>query len=58
MFQNMGNQWALTLLGCLAALLAPVTVIFYFRGARIRKVSRYAPNMAPKGPAVAETKEV
>jgi DHA1 family multidrug resistance protein-like MFS transporter len=43
MFENLGIEWALTLLGCFAALLAPVPVIFYFKGARIRQVSRYTP---------------
>jgi DHA1 family multidrug resistance protein-like MFS transporter len=48
MFENLGNQWALTLLGCLAALLAPVPVVFYFKGAQIRKVSRYTPKLPSK----------
>jgi MFS transporter, DHA1 family, multidrug resistance protein len=43
MFKGMGIQWACTLLGCFAALLAPVPVIFYFKGAKIRQMSKFAP---------------
>lgn len=52
MFNGMGIQWASTLLGCVAALLVPVPVWFYLRGAKIREKSKFAPtHMAPKGPA-------
>ncbi|KAK4066284.1 uncharacterized protein Triagg1_8116 [Trichoderma aggressivum f. europaeum] len=47
MFKGMGIQWAMTLLGCVAALLAPVPVIFYIKGAQIRKVSKYTPKFPP-----------
>ncbi|KAL5086198.1 hypothetical protein Trisim1_009527 [Trichoderma cf. simile WF8] len=47
MFKGMGIQWAMTLLGCVAALLAPVPVIFYIKGAQIRKVSKYTPKLPP-----------
>ncbi len=43
MFDGMGVQWAETLLGCIAVLLIPVPVIFYYKGAQIRQKSRYAP---------------
>ncbi|KAN0102174.1 MFS general substrate transporter [Hyaloscypha variabilis] len=46
MFDNMGIEWAMTLLGCFAALLTPVPIIFYFKGAQIRRISRYAPKPA------------
>lgn len=42
MFHNLGIQWAGTLLGCLAALLAPVPFVFYIWGDRIRAMSKFA----------------
>ncbi|POR32931.1 Putative transporter, partial [Tolypocladium paradoxum] len=47
MFENMGIQWAATLLGCIAVALAPIPFIFYKYGRRIREKSAYAPTMAP-----------
>lgn len=47
MFDGMGIQYAATLLGCIAALLAPVPVWFYLRGAKIREKSAYAPTPKP-----------
>ncbi|KAJ4367563.1 hypothetical protein N0V83_007147 [Neocucurbitaria cava] len=47
MFEGMGIEWAATLLGCIAALLVPVPVWFYFRGAKIREKSMYAPTAKP-----------
>jgi DHA1 family multidrug resistance protein-like MFS transporter len=47
MFDGLGLQWTLTLLGCVAALLVPIPVIFYVYGARIRTRSKFAPT-APK----------
>lgn len=41
MYNNLGFNWAGSLLGFLAAGLAPVPWIFYWRGARIRKSSPY-----------------
>ena len=52
MFEGMGIEWAATLLGCIAALLVPVPVWFYLRGAKIREKSAYAPTMLR--PPVAE----
>lgn len=43
MFQNLGTGWGNTLLGCLAAVLIPVPVAFYYFGARIRAKSRFVP---------------
>jgi hypothetical protein len=43
MFNNLGIQWAGTLLGCLAAIMIPIPVIFYMHGSRIRARSKFAP---------------
>jgi DHA1 family multidrug resistance protein-like MFS transporter len=43
MFTGMGIQWAATLLAILAALMVPVPVWFYYKGAQIRQKSAYAP---------------
>ncbi|KAF1944580.1 major facilitator superfamily [Clathrospora elynae] len=43
MFEGMGIQWAATLLGCIAALLVPVPIWFFYRGAQLREKSTYAP---------------
>ncbi|KAI1344020.1 major facilitator superfamily domain-containing protein [Xylariaceae sp. FL0016] len=43
MFNGMGIQWASTLLGCVAAVLVPIPVIFYLYGAKIRQKSKLAP---------------
>ncbi|KAH7095820.1 major facilitator superfamily [Paraphoma chrysanthemicola] len=47
MFEGMGIEWASTLLGIIAALLVPVPIWFYLKGAKIREKSAYAPT-APK----------
>ncbi|KAB5586011.1 putative fluconazole resistance protein [Coniochaeta sp. 2T2.1] len=47
MFNGMGIQWASTLLGCVAAALVPIPVIFYLYGHRIRKRSAFAPTPPP-----------
>lgn len=47
MFDDLGIQWAMTLLGCVASLLAPVPVVFYLKGAKIRQTSIYAPTGPP-----------
>jgi DHA1 family multidrug resistance protein-like MFS transporter len=52
MFTGMGIQWAATLLAILAALMVPVPIFFYWKGAEIRKKSAYAPTF-PK-PATEE----
>ena len=54
-FEGMGIQWASTMLGIIAALLVPVPVWFYLKGAKIREKSAYAPT-APK-PAASEADE-
>lgn len=49
MFDGMGIQWAGTLLGCVAVVLAPIPFIFYKYGAKIRQRSAYAPTAPPPG---------
>lgn len=39
MYENLGVHWALTLLGCLATLLAPVPFVFMYYGHIARKKS-------------------
>lgn len=51
MFEGMGIQWAATLLGCIAAVLVPVPVWFYLRGAKIREKSAYAPTFPKQSEA-------
>lgn len=43
MFEGMGINYALTLLGAVAALFIPMPFIFYFYGKRIRAKSKFAP---------------
>ncbi|KAL2816088.1 major facilitator superfamily domain-containing protein [Aspergillus granulosus] len=43
MFENMGVEWASTLLGCVAACLVPIPMAFYFYGERLRMRSKFAP---------------
>ncbi|KAJ6102374.1 MFS general substrate transporter [Penicillium sp. IBT 16267x] len=59
MFENMGIQWASTLLGCLAAVLVPIPVCFYFYGKRLRMKSKFAPFFEPAAEAACgDEKEV
>lgn len=44
MFNGMGIQWASTLLGCVAAVLVPIPVVFYLYGHKIRAKSKIAPS--------------
>ncbi|KAM0814975.1 putative Major facilitator superfamily domain-containing protein [Seiridium cardinale] len=46
MFNGMGINWASTLLGCVAAVLVPIPIIFYKYGHKIRAKSRFAPTHA------------
>lgn len=43
MFNNLGIQWAATLIGCLAAVMVPIPILFYIYGGRIRAKSEFAP---------------
>ena len=47
MFEGMGIQWASTLLGCVAAALVPIPVIFYLYGHKLRAKSSFAPTPPP-----------
>ncbi|KAF7714660.1 MFS-type transporter [Penicillium ucsense] len=53
MFNNLGIQWASTLLGCLAAILVPIPVGFYFFGKRLRMKSKFAPFFEPANESTA-----
>ncbi|KAK2802947.1 hypothetical protein FQN50_007192 [Emmonsiellopsis sp. PD_5] len=48
MFDALGVNWAGTLLGCVGVLLAPIPVIFYIYGARIRARSKFSPKFTPE----------
>ena len=51
MFNGMGIQWASTLLGCVAAALVPIPVVFYLYGHKIRERSKFAPTMPANMPS-------
>ena len=57
LYQNLGVQWATSVLGFIALALMPVPMLFFIYGARIRKLSKFVPNMppgmGPGGPPVA-----
>ncbi|KAK4150183.1 major facilitator superfamily domain-containing protein [Chaetomidium leptoderma] len=57
MFEGMGIQWASTLLGCVAAVLIPIPVVFYLYGHKIRAKSAYAPTFGPAALAAAADDE-
>jgi len=42
MYEALGVQWSMTLLGCVAALLAPVPWVFWWYGDKIRARSKWA----------------
>ncbi|RXK34739.1 hypothetical protein M231_08000 [Tremella mesenterica] len=44
MYQKLGTQWASSLLGFLALLMAPIPMILMRYGPALRKRSRYSPN--------------
>ena len=48
MFNGMGIQWASTLLGCVAAVLVPIPVLFYLYGHKLRAKSKFAPTPPPE----------
>ena len=58
MIDGMGIQWAGTLLGCVAALLVPLPLIFYLRGAKIREKSSFAPTFPKAVEAVHAEKDI
>ncbi|KAI1656590.1 MFS general substrate transporter [Daldinia decipiens] len=53
MFNGLGIQWAATLLGCIAALLVPIPVMFYLYGHKIRARSNFAPSLPGNTPGIA-----
>ena len=46
-FNALGINWTGTLVGCVATVLAPIPVIFYLYGHRIRAKSKFAPKGLP-----------
>jgi DHA1 family multidrug resistance protein-like MFS transporter len=44
-FHTLGVDWAMTLLGCLTAILFPVPIIFYIYGKKIRSWSKFSPTL-------------
>ncbi|KIW43083.1 uncharacterized protein PV06_04228 [Exophiala oligosperma] len=57
MFDNLGIQWAGTLLGCLAAVMIPIPVVFYFYGPKIRALSNMNRQSHSEEPTNDETGE-
>ncbi|OTB03413.1 hypothetical protein M426DRAFT_321787 [Hypoxylon sp. CI-4A] len=51
MYNGMGIQWASTLLGCVAAALVPIPIVFYLYGHKIRAKSSFAPSPQNNGAA-------
>ena len=51
MFDAIGVNWSGTLLGCVAVVLAPIPVVFYRYGAKIRAKSKFAPTPPKIGAA-------
>lgn len=43
MFEGMGVQYGMTLLGCIAVILIPIPVLFIKYGEKIRQRSKFAP---------------
>ncbi|CCU76488.1 MFS transporter [Blumeria hordei DH14] len=43
MFKSLGINWTATILGCIALLLVPVSILFYYFGAKIRSKSLSSP---------------
>ena len=43
MFNGIGINWGMTLIGCIAALLVPMPFIFFYKGRAIRARSKFAP---------------
>ncbi|KAL8365868.1 hypothetical protein RB595_004581 [Gaeumannomyces hyphopodioides] len=48
MFNGMGVQWASLLLGCVAAAMIPIPVVFWLYGHKIRARSSFAPTPPPE----------
>ena len=43
MFEGIGINWGMTLLGCVATIFIPMPFLFYFKGKSIRAKSKFAP---------------
>ena len=43
MFEGIGIEWGMTLLGCVAALFIPMPFVLYKYGKKIRAKSKFAP---------------
>lgn len=43
MFENLGVQWAGTLIGCIATLMIPIPIAFRLYGPKLRQKSRLSP---------------
>ena len=48
MFNAIHVNWSGTLLGCVAAVLAPIPFFFWKYGHKLREKSKFAPTMKPK----------
>lgn len=48
-FHTLGVDWAASLLGFLAAALAPVPFLFFVYGKKIRNMSKFSPTGGPPG---------
>ena len=46
MYEKLGTQWASSLLGFLALLMAPIPMVLYRYGPALRLRSKYSPNKA------------
>lgn len=45
MFDGIGINWGMTLLGCVAALFIPMPFVLYKYGKKIRATSKFAPSL-------------
>lgn len=54
MFNSLGVNWAGTLLGCVAAILVPIPILFYLYGHKIRAKSKFATDYLVTVQAVAD----
>ncbi|KAJ5628135.1 hypothetical protein N7490_010363, partial [Penicillium lividum] len=57
MFNNLGVQWAGTLLGCLALIMVPIPLLFIKYGPALRRRSKFAPTRDPRPTVPAEKNE-
>lgn len=43
-YKNLGSQYTLTIMACIAAVLTPIPYALYIWGPKVRKLSKYAVN--------------